>query len=394
MHFKRFLFLFVALIFALYCASFSVFAAEVSTKFTFNSMTLKSFITLDSWGYPVATETKNMAGIPYLDGYTFPFVINGAYDSNVPGDYVAGQFAFDGSFSDSISPDYSYQYVRLSFAFTVSLASGFDFGSIDPNVFAEQCWLDLHIGSTFSRFDSFTITPLDQNTYDISFYGEFNSNSFPFDYLSVDGGELQIPVSYLDKYMSSSPDDLSVFNIGDLTLYYIPTYIGSGGSGGGTGGDIGGDTGGGSDTSNTIIVSRLDALETILCDIGADVNDVKSTIVLQNQIISELPGNIADELADKDLGTLPEADHHEDEIGQVEDLEDQFYDVVDDFKENISSSMNTANTVIRDNTDNISSGSGLFLTRVFDLSFVRTIVLVSLSFGFIGYLFRLGGKVL
>ena len=401
MHFKRFFFLFVAISFALYCASFSVFAEEITSTFDFTSAVLERLIILNSSGEIINTENRGVEAREYsTDCFIFPYALSSAYDPSIPGDLVCGQVRFSGEFSNSMSPGYTYDYVKVSYSFQCLLSTGFD--DITNDAFLTNVYLDLLDGSEFRRFDEYTLTIHDQSRYTLSFYGEIPDNN-TFDYLRCTVADVSFPLSFMD-YVTMGESPNLYLNYNNLKLTYIESVDtgggdpGGGDTGGGDtgGGDTGGgDTGGGTDSSDiVIIVSRLDNLETILQDIGSTADSIESKIVIQNQLISNLPGNIANELANKDLGSLPQADHHEDEIGQVEELEDKFYDVVDDFKENISSSMNTANTVIRDNTDNISSGSGLFLTRVFDLSFVRTIVLVSLSFGFIGYLFRLGGKVL
>lgn len=410
----RVIVLFVALSLSLYCASFSVFAEEITAYFQFDSMTLDSFVILNEDGTIREVEEKGIVGVTVDNGSSFLFsnAVSGAYWPSVPGDLVCAHVSFDGNFDRSMEPGKTYQYVRVSFTFTVSLGSGFD--NIWHDAFQTQVYLDLLDGALFRRFDEYSLSILDVNTYDLSFYGEIPASN-TFDYLRCEGGNLSFPASFLDFYQTGGYPDLAVFNLqNSLMLTYIESDSSGGGdSGGGDtgggdtgggdtgGGDTGGgDTGGGSDDSecNTIIVGRLDNIETILKDTQDRLGDVKTQVIIQNQMISELPDNIADKVTDglvnANLGTLPEPDHHEDEIGQVEELEDKFYGVVDDFKENINSSMGTANTVIRDNTDNISAGTGLFLTRVFDLGFIRTLVLTSLGFGFIGYLFRLGGKIL
>ena len=52
------------------------------------------------------------------------------------------------------------------------------------------------------------------------------------------------------------------------------------------------------------------------------------------------------------------------------------------------------NSVLGDSSDFVGGASDLFLDRVFEIPFIRNLVILSLGFGFIGYVLRIGGKVL
>lgn len=404
----RVIVLFVALSLSLYCASFSVFAEEINAYFQFDSMTLNSFVILNEDGTIRDVEDKNITGVDSSGSFTFPWAVSGAYDPSVPGDLVCAHVTFGGNFDRSMQSGKSYEYVRLSFTFTVNLATGFD--NVWHDAYQSQVYLDMLDGALFRRFDEYSLSQLDINTYDLSFYGEIPASN-DFDYLRCEGGNLSFPASFLDIYASSGQSDLTVFNLqNSLMLTYIESDSSGGGDTGGGdtgggdtgggdtgGGDTGGgDTGGGSGDSecNTIIVGRLENIETILQDTQNRLGEVKTQVIIQNQMISELPGNIADEVANVDLGVVPPADLHEDIISSYEELENNFLQNLDPLRPSLEDSIQDVHSVLDDSSDFVGGASDLFLDRVFNIPFIRNLVILSLGFGFIGYVLRIGGKVI
>ena len=88
----------VCVSFALFCASFSVFAEEITSYFQFDSMTLVRFVILNEDGTIRDVEDKNITGISNYDGFLFPYAVSGAYWPSIPGDLVCAHVSFDGNF--------------------------------------------------------------------------------------------------------------------------------------------------------------------------------------------------------------------------------------------------------------------------------------------------------
>ena len=166
---KRIFTVFVCVSLALFCASFSVFAEEITATFNFDSAVLERLIILNSFGEVVNTEDRNVSGNEFSDScFLFVGALSGAYDPSIPGDIVCGQVRFSGEFSNSMSSGYVYDYVKVSYSFQTTLSTGFD--DITNDAFLTNVYLDLLDGSEFRRFDEYTLTVHDQSRYTLSIF--------------------------------------------------------------------------------------------------------------------------------------------------------------------------------------------------------------------------------
>ena len=397
---RRVIAVFISVFFVLYCTSFSVFAEEVSTYFNFTDMTLLGLTTLSSDGSVIALQDRVISGFKTSVGFEFKNLIDGSYEENAPGDYVVGYFDFNGEFEDKPDPGYDYDYVRLSYSVVLSLESGFDLNSLLSFPLQDNVYLDLFSGDYIARFSSYSISVTADTRFDISFYGECDMG-FDFKYLSADGGAISLPLPYLDKFESEFPDTLDILNDGGLMLYYIPTESDDSGSGDSGSGDAGsGDSGSGDSGSTTIIVSKLEDLEVILQDVKSNQNTIISEIHIlndliedQNQLIEKLPGNIADSVANEDLGNVKSPDLHEDEVSQIQDIEDELYSFSDEKYEYIGQSVDKLNLSLNNHIGNTGTAHGLFFTRLFDIPFITDLVYISLGFGLVAFILKLGRKL-
>lgn len=395
---KRIFTIFVCVSFALFCTSFSVFAEE-STYFEFTDMFLYGLSTLSSDGSIIAQQERNISGVKTSVGFEFQNLIDGAYVENEPGDYVVGYFEFSGSFEADREVGYDYDYVRIDFPIALNLESGFDLDAFFGSAFQDNVYLDLFSGDYIARFRSYSISILGNTRFEISFYGDCDMG-FDFEYLDSVGGALSLPLSYLDKFQSEFPDTLDVMP-GGFELYYIPTESGGSGSGDSGSGDSGsGDSGSGDSGSTTIIVSKIEDLEVILQDVKSNQNTIISEIHIlndliedQNQLIEKLPDNIADSVANEDLGNVKYPDLHEDEVSQIQDIEDELYLFSDEKYEYIGQSVDKLNLSLNNHIGNTGTAHGLFFTRLFDIPFITDLVYISLGFGLVAFILKLGRKL-
>lgn len=152
-----------------------------------------------------------------------------------------------------------------------------------------------------------------------------------------------------------------------------------------------------SNVNDPLIVGFTDISYSAEYNVLPDVGD-QLEIIIGNQediksIIQELPDNIAAKIRDVDLGSVETAAIPQDELDELSDIEDQLYDFSDSKVEYIGQSIDQLGSTLNNHIGKVNTGHGLFFTRVFEIEFIRDLVYISLGFGLIAFILRMGRKI-
>lgn len=131
----------------------------------------------------------------------------------------------------------------------------------------------------------------------------------------------------------------------------------------------------------------------ILGDISNTTDSIYEGVNDLYLAVSDLPYNIANELVYWDLGEVDSADIPHDDLDKLAGLEDQLYDFSDSKVEYIGQSIDQLGNTLNSHIGQVSSGHELFFTRVFEIDFIRDLVYISLGFGLVAFILRLGRKI-
>lgn len=256
--------------------------------------------------------------------------------------------------------------------------------------------LDLNVWGTWSNIDSF---PDPDNT-------EVTSSFLTFKYVTnlqiesapelilryQDKDENLVEINYNYAVITSSPTAYTVsYNVNNVDLYrtiyqslgfvvevYFRNRLYS-------------------NISDPLIVGFNEISYSTEYNVLPDVGD-QLEIIIGNQndikdILNDLPENIASQIKNVDLGTVETADIPYDQLEDMQDIEDQLYDYSDSKVEYIGQSIDQLGSTLNNHIGKVNTGHGLFFTRVFEIEFIRDLVYISLGFGLIAFILRMGRKI-
>lgn len=151
------------------------------------------------------------------------------------------------------------------------------------------------------------------------------------------------------------------------------------------------------DISSPLVVGFNEISYSAEYNVLPDVGD-QLEIIIGNQndikdILNDLPDNIASQIKNIDLGTVETAAIPYDQLEDMQDIEDQLYDYSDSKVEYIGQSIDQLGSTLNNHIGKVSTGHGLFFTRVFEIDFIRDLVYISLGFGLVAFILRLGRKI-
>lgn len=146
---------------------------------------------------------------------------------------------------------------------------------------------------------------------------------------------------------------------------------------------------------NEVISNQDEALEQIIATrevIEANGEKLQEISNKQDTIITELE-QLPDALRDLDLGTVETAAIPQDELDELAGIEDELYNYSDSKIQYVDQSIDQLNITLNSHLGNVGTAHGLFFTRLFEIDFIRDIVYISLGFGLVAFILRMGRKI-
>jgi len=264
-------------------------------------------------------------------------------------DIVAG-FQIWGSFDklDGVEPD---SYVSFNFSLRVTENRPINFDDT-LNQYVRLTLPDIN-----TEVRNYIFTKMNDYQYQISFIAPLSG--IDYNYINSTYFRFYLPIKWLYDASTESDDFFIQIMFDELSITYDSIPLKS------------------SDVQ--LIINDLDSIDT--------------TVSAIKDQLDNMPTDVANALRDLELGSVETAVIPQDELDELAGIEDELYAFSDSKMEYIGQSINQLGNTLNSHIGKVDTGHSLFFTRVFEIEFIRDMVYISLGFGLVAFILRLGRKI-